>query len=96
MMWALGLLVVVQLASVAYQYTAKRTTKQAQRLCVTLKDSQGVFVALCVEKTAKRWTFEKGQTVPQKTGVESQPIAGRIHVPYENILYYQELPNVVE
>lgn len=84
----IGTLVVV----VGGHYNWWRNRKECKRLCITLKNNEGVFIALCVEKTSKRWTFENGQTVGQK----STPILGRIHVPYRNILYYQELPNVVE
>lgn len=69
---------------------------KATHLCVTLKHNEGVFIALRVERHWDRWVFEHGKTVPQIPGMDPQDIAGRIHVPCKNILYYQEMPNVVE
>jgi hypothetical protein len=69
---------------------------KAQRYAVTLKQNEGAFVGLRVEKHWKHWTFEDIK-LPQQPGAHVAEVApGRLHVPVRNILYYQELANVVE
>lgn len=76
-------------------YMVRGTTK-AQRFAVTLKGNEGAFVGLRVEKHWDRWTFEDIK-LPQQPGAFTAEVApGRLHVPTRNILYYQELANVVE
>lgn len=69
---------------------------KAQRYAVTLKGNEGAFVGLRVEKRWNYWTFEDIK-LPQQPGAFTAEVApGRLHVPKRNILYYQELANVVE
>jgi hypothetical protein len=65
-------------------------------IAVTLRENEGAFVGLRVEKHWKHWTFEDIK-LPQQPGAHVAEVApGRLHVPVRNILYYQELANVVE
>lgn len=88
-----GLVVMALLGIVYIRYGSPR---KARRFCVTLKQNEGVFIALRTEKHWDYWVFEKGQMVVKKPNEQSEPILGRIHVPVRNIAYYQELPNAVE
>jgi hypothetical protein len=81
---------VATMAATAY-LVAYRITK-AHRYAVTLKHNEGAFIALCTRKRWDRWTFEDVRITPTNPGgavVQAAP--GSLHVPYRNILYYQEI-----
>lgn len=66
--------------------------KKAKRYAVTLKNNEGAFVALCTKKRWDRWTFEDIRITPsQPGGIVMHAAPGQLHVPYRNILYYQEI-----
>lgn len=66
--------------------------KKALRYAVTLKHSEGAFIGLCTEKRRGHWTFVDVKVIPLNP-VEAAPqmAPGVLHVPYRNILYYQEI-----
>jgi hypothetical protein len=71
--------------------------KKAVRYAVTLKNNEGAFVALCVKKRWDYWTFVDIKLLPTNPGgAVSQAAPGELHVPYRNMLYYQEIANVAE
>lgn len=66
--------------------------KKARRYAVTLKHNEGAFIALCVKKRWDRWTFEDVTITPKNPGGAYMAAApGQLHIPYRNILYYQEI-----
>jgi hypothetical protein len=66
--------------------------KRAKRFAVTLKNNEGAFIALCTKRRWDRWTFEDIKIMPTNPGTAPVSAApGRLHVPYRNILYYQEI-----
>lgn len=68
------------------------TDKRVRRYAVTLKNNEGAFVALCTKRRWDRWTFEDIKIVPASPGAPVVTAApGSLHVPYRNILYYQEI-----
>jgi hypothetical protein len=74
---------------------ANNFDKKAVRYAVTLVNSEGAFVALCVEKRKDRWTFEDVKIQPTNPGGPvAQAAPGRLIVPYRNILYYQEIQEI--
>lgn len=73
------------------------SVRKARRLVITLKQNEGAFIGLRVEKHWNRWVFEDVSLVPTNPGARvDQAAPGRLHVPTRNILYYQEIANVAE
>lgn len=74
--------------------------KKARRYAITLKRNEGAFIGLCVKRRWDHWTFEDVRVQPTNPGgAVIQAAPGSLHVPYRNILYYQEIvetANVVE
>lgn len=81
----------VVFAVVIGAHIQKARSKEASRLCVTLRQNEGEFIGLLVEKSRKRWTFEHCQLMPLDKTESPIPVDGRLHVPHSNILYYQQL-----
>lgn len=72
-------------------------SRKAHRYAVTLKHNEGAFIALCTRKRWNYWTFTDVKITPTNPGGAVQQAApGDLHVPYRNILYYQEIANVAE
>lgn len=73
-------------------YAVVKNRKKAQRYAVTLKHNEGAFIGLCVKRRSGTWTFVDVRIQPTNPGgpvVAAAP--GELHVPYPNILYYQEI-----
>jgi hypothetical protein len=69
-----------------------RGNKKVHRYAVTLKRNEGAFIALCTGKRWDYWTFEDIRITPTNPGAAvMQAAPGQLHVPYRNILYYQEI-----
>lgn len=76
-------------------YVRYRTVRKAPRYAVTLRNSEGAFIALCTKKRCNTWTFEDVRLAPMNPGGPYVPAApGPLHVPTRNILYYQEITEV--
>lgn len=82
----------VLLIFIALKFFVDQKSKKAVRLCVTLRQSEGEFIGLLVEKHWKRWTFEHCQLMPSSRSEAPVPVDGRLHVSPSNVLYYQQLP----
>jgi hypothetical protein len=71
---------------------AENFEKKAVRYAVTLVQNEGAFIGLCTKKRRDYWTFVDVRVQPTNPGgavVQAAP--GELHVPYRNILYYQEI-----
>lgn len=73
-----------------------RNSKKAVQYAVTLKQNQGAFIGLCIEKRRDTWTFVDVRVQPVNHGGPVEHVEHTLHVPYRNILYYQEIANVAE
>lgn len=86
------LVAITLLVTVAYWIFLRKNAKEAVRYAVTLTHSEGAFIGLCVEKHRDRWVFVDVKAVPTNPGAAVMEAApGTLHVPYRNILYYQEI-----
>ncbi len=95
--WAIPVALLFIVIGVAICVVCLNKVRKAVRYAVTLKHNEGAFVALRVETHWDRWVFEDIKLVPINPGAQvAQAAPGRLHVPKRNILYYQEMANVVE
>jgi hypothetical protein len=91
----LGLSVIQVACAAALVVFLRQRRIKAVRYAVTLKHNEGAFIALCTGKRWNYWTFEDVRITPTNPGAAVMAAApGQLHVPYRNILYYQEIQEI--
>jgi hypothetical protein len=90
----ISIILLMVFSIMTYALVAQFVTR-ARRYAVTLKNNEGAFIALCIQKRWGRWTFEDVKITPLNPGGEHRAAApGKLYVPTSNILYYQEITEV--
>lgn len=64
-----------------------------KRYAITLKNGEGEFVGVLVQRRWAGMTFDDISIPPQKASEAPELVPGRLHVERVNVAYLQELPN---
>jgi hypothetical protein len=86
-------LLVVSLVIMWKVVVGNRFSLVKKRYAITLKDGEGEFVGLLIERRWARLTFDECVIPPKSNSEAPQQVPGLLHVERVNIAYLQELPN---
>lgn len=88
----LALMLIVNVAILAKMLVFNRFGLVKCRYAITLKDGEGEFIGMLIERRWDRLTFTDVVIPPKDASDHTHEVLGNLHVERANIAYLQELP----